>query len=60
MQLMEMNNMHCPNCGKRLYKLADGEYVCHNDDCPANKRNFKYVHAEYYGNTQTEINKQIR
>jgi len=55
-------NPKCPDCGKRLVKIpgTDGEYICANDDCPANIREQELGHAghaEYYG-TQEEINKQ--
>ena len=57
-----MMNPKCPDCGERLVKIsgADSEYICSNDDCPANIRERKLGlagHAEYYG-TQEEINKQ--
>lgn len=57
-----MMNPKCPDCGERLAKIpgTDKEYICANDDCPANIREQKLGHAgsaEYYG-TQKEINKQ--
>lgn len=57
-----MTNPKCPDCGERLVKIpgTDKEYICANEDCPANKRRRKmmlFTHAEYYG-TQEEINKQ--
>ena len=57
--------MKCPNCGKRLLKIEyrDGEYICPNDDCLANKKlreENHFTHAEFYGDTQEEINKQRR
>ena len=57
-----MTNPKCPDCGERLVKItgANKEYICANDECPANIREQKcgYAgHVEYYG-TQKEINKQ--
>jgi len=57
-----VTNPKCPDCGKRLVKIpgTDGEYICNDDNCPANIREQKLGragHVEYYG-TQKEINKQ--
>ena len=49
--------MRCPICKTRLIKLMPGEYVCHNDNCDSNKRGYT-AHAEFYGDTQKEIDKQ--
>jgi len=57
-----MTNPRCPDCGKRLVKIpgTDKEYICNDDDCPANIKERELGRAgsvEYYG-TQKEINKQ--
>ena len=57
-----MTNPKCPDCGERLVKISgtDKEYICANNDCPANIKSNKdgiFSHVEYYG-TQEEINKQ--
>lgn len=57
-----MTNPKCPDCEKRLVKIpgTNREYICTNDDCPANIREGELGragYAEYYG-TQKEINKQ--
>jgi len=46
--------MKCPACEKTLYKLMDGEYACHNPDCPA--RDGPFGIPEWYGLNQKEIN----
>jgi len=57
-----VTNPKCPDCGERLVKISgtDKEYICANEDCPANVEDRKkgYVgHVEHYG-SQEEINKQ--
>ena len=54
--------MKCPACGQRLYKIQPGleEYVCRNEECPANKKlrdEGYFTFYEFYG-SQEEINKQ--
>ena len=56
--------MKCPDCGQKLFELIPpgNEFVCHNENCPANIQFKKTVNTpaliEYYGKTQEEINKQ--
>jgi len=53
--------MKCPMCRSRLVgipPLSQEEWLCINDDCPANKDTS--CHAEFYGTTQKEINTQKR
>jgi len=57
-----MTNPKCPDCGKILVHIpvTIQEYICANDECPANIRERELGHGghvEYYG-TQKEINKQ--
>ena len=52
--------MKCPACKKRLRLINPvqrGEYVCDNEQCPANKED-RGCYAEFYGVSQEEIDKQ--
>lgn len=51
--------MKCPACHTQLKTLPPcrGEWICVNDDCPANKK-VAPIHFEFYGLTQKEINDQ--
>ena len=57
--------MKCPACKKRLSRINSqqtGEYICPNDECPANKELWDMYgsagHFEFYGTQQEEINTQ--
>jgi len=52
----------CPDCGAKLKHICRGEeWCCENPKCPANDgHGYVVAHAEYYGTTQSEINKQKR
>jgi hypothetical protein len=43
----------CPACHQPLYKIHEGEYACHNPDCPERSGP---TCPEWYGDTQKEIN----
>ena len=44
--------MRCPACGKRLYKIMEGEWYCDNPDCP---QAGGFANPEFYGLNQEEI-----
>lgn len=50
--------MKCPKCGSKLKPIgyAKGEWICENPECPENKGSGSNAYAEFYGNTQKEIN----
>lgn len=44
-----MTNPKCPDCRKRLIKIpcTEKEYICANDDCPANVEDRKKGYVGY-------------
>lgn len=52
--------MNCPACSSKLYRIQPGEYSCPNPDCPERDSHQSSIDAEWYGNTQKEINKMYR
>jgi hypothetical protein len=54
--------MKCPSCNQTLKQSAGvcGEYSCQNPKCPQKTQPNLQAQTEFYGLTQTELNKNYQ